>query len=65
MSRRPEFLTSPGVWVRTGSRVTDAARDACAIERTHVPTTDRVLGVVMAVVIGVLSAVALVHWMAA
>lgn len=30
--RRPEFLTSPGSWVRSGSRASDPVRDACAVE---------------------------------
>ena len=30
---RPQFLTSPGCWIRSSSRPTDAVRDACAIER--------------------------------
>jgi hypothetical protein len=33
---RPEFLTRPGVWVRSGSRSYDPIRDAYAIEH-HKP----------------------------
>lgn len=29
---RPEFLTTPGVWMRAGSRMADPVRDACAVE---------------------------------
>lgn len=32
---RPEFLTSPGAWIRSGSRSVDVVRDACALERSH------------------------------
>ena len=65
MSRRPEFLTRPGAWVRTGSRVVDPALDACAIEGPR-PTSrmEAAAGVLLAVVLGIVGAALVVHWCA-
>lgn len=61
MTRRPLFLDSPLTWTRSGSRVTDAARDACAIERVERRTSGAAT-VVFAVVLAVLGAMLLVHF---
>ena len=33
--RRDSFLNTPAAWIRSGSHITDTAREACAIERMH------------------------------
>lgn len=63
---RPAFLTSPGSWVRSQRIAQSPAEYATAIEhhRTGTPA-ERIYGVVLAVVIGIIGAVSLVHWWAA
>ena len=61
MSRLP-FLTSPGSWVRTGSRTADPVRDAYAIKRPR--RTHPAYSVILAVAIGVVLALLLVHHLA-
>jgi hypothetical protein len=59
---RPNFLTTPGVWIRTSRTSQSTAERACAIEHTPVSRGDHMAGVVLAVVIGIVSAALLVHW---
>ena len=40
---RPNFLTSPGTWLRTPRHITDDARSACAIEIGRRTWIDRLL----------------------
>ena len=62
---RPAFLTSPGSWVRAARIAQTPAEYATAIEHHRSGTPgERVAGVVIAVVLGILGAAALAHWWA-
>jgi hypothetical protein len=60
---RPAFLTSPGAWLHTRRHAQTQADYACAVQRP-VPTANRIAGVFLAVVIGVLFTLLLVHHLA-
>lgn len=64
---RPAFLTSPGAWLRSRRTLESAVDAACPVHvyRRRVSLGERIAGVVVAVVIGVLMAMALVHWWSA
>lgn len=62
--KRPDFLTAPGAWVRSSSRMTDQARDACAIHQIgRSGVASAVAGWLVAIVVGVLLALLLVHYL--
>jgi hypothetical protein len=60
---RPAFLTSPGAWLHTRRHAQTQADYACAVQRP-VPTTNRIAGVLLAVVLGLFAALLLVHELA-
>lgn len=61
---RPPFLTSPGAYVRT-QRTRQEPADANPFRKFERPSrAERTASVLLAVVIGVLLALALVHWWA-
>jgi hypothetical protein len=62
---RPNFLTAPGVWIRTPRTDKSAVEQACSIQHVTVSRGDRMAGAVLAVVIGIVSAALLAHWAAA
>ena len=64
---RPNFLTQPGVWIRTPRSTKSAVDLACAVERgtPHISTGERIAGVVLAIALGVIAAAGLWHWAAA
>jgi hypothetical protein len=67
MNPRPNFLTSPGAWIRTTRIDQTPAEYASAIEvyTTRVRMWETVAGVLLAVAIGVGLAAALVAWWSA
>lgn len=64
MSPRPNFLTSPGAWIRSARIDQTPADYASAIEvyTTRVRMWEVVAGVLLAIAIGVGLAAALVAW---
>ena len=64
---RPNFLTSPGTWVRASRTAQSAADYACAVERGPKPISraERWAGVLLAVALGVGGAFLLAYWLAA
>ncbi len=67
MSPRPNFLTSPGAWIRSARIDQSPADYASAIEvyTTRVRMLEAVAGVLLAIGIGVALAVMLVAWWSA
>jgi hypothetical protein len=66
---KPSFLNTPEAWTRAQRTALDPARDAYAIERgtgpgRPEPLAERVLGVMLAVGIGVAVALLAVHTLA-
>lgn len=60
---RPAFLTSPGAWLHTRRHAQTPADYACAVQRP-VPTANRIYGVLVAVVIGIVLALGAIHYLA-
>lgn len=60
---RPAFLTSPGAWLHTRRHAQTPTDYACAVQRP-VPTENRLAGVLLAVALGVLLALLIVHELA-
>ena len=63
---RPAFLQRPELWTRTPRTIQSAVDQACAVEHNVSPisTTERVAGVILAVVLGIVFAALLWHGMA-
>ena len=63
---RPNFLTTPGVFVRTPRTIQSAVDRACAVQHNvpSISTAERVAGVLLAVLIGIVLAALLWHWAA-
>jgi hypothetical protein len=63
---RPNFLSSPGCWLRTPRTIQSRVDQACAVQHNvaHISTGERIAGVALAVVIGVVAASLLWHWLA-
>jgi hypothetical protein len=66
MSARPNFLSAPGVWVRTARTAASPVDQACAVHHNVRPVsrTERIAGVMLAVAIGICGAALLAHWAA-
>lgn len=63
---KPSFLDTPEAWTRAQRTALDPARNAYAIDRGQKPETlaERLLGVMLAVAIGVALALLAVHSLA-
>ena len=63
---RPAFLSSPGCWLRTPRTIQSRVDQACAVQRSvsGISTGERIAGVALAVVIGVVAASLLWHGLA-
>jgi hypothetical protein len=64
---RPSFLTRPGLWTRAARTAQSPADYACAVERRREAPSrfERMADVLLATAIGVVGALALVHWWSA
>lgn len=66
MSARPNFLTTPGVWIRAARTSESQVDQACAVHHNVRPATrtERMAGVMLAVALGITGAALLAHWAA-
>jgi len=63
---RPNFLTQPGVWIRTPRTIQSRVDQACSVSHNvpNISTAERVAGVLLAVLIGIVLAALLWHGLA-
>ena len=63
---RPAFLSRPELWTRTPRMMANAVDQACALQRSsrHASVVERIADVVLAVVLGIVAAAGIWHWLA-